>query len=90
MNKMLKNTKALKNEHFYLTNAFFCDIITEREIKRFAQKIKICTMHQTDISPDGEDTHALRLTSKLVDLRAGYAKWIRRTKFAEPHLLGSP
>ena len=28
----------------------------------------------------------LRLTSKLVDLRVGYAKWIRRTKFAEPHL----
>ena len=28
----------------------------------------------------------LRLTSKLVDLRVGYAKWIRRTAFAEPHL----
>ncbi|MBO5305949.1 MAG: hypothetical protein J6B12_04215 [Clostridia bacterium] len=26
----------------------------------------------------GEDTHTLRLTSELVDLRVGYAKWIRR------------
>ena len=26
------------------------------------------------ISPYGEDTHALRLTSELVDLRAGHAK----------------
>ena len=34
----------------------------------------------------GEDTHTLRLTSKLVDLRVGCAKWIRRTEFAEPHL----
>ena len=25
----------------------------------------------------GEDTHALRLTSELVDLRVGYAKRIR-------------
>ncbi len=25
----------------------------------------------------GEDTHTLRLTSELVDLRVGYAKWIR-------------
>ena len=33
----------------------------------------------------GENTHTLRLTSKLVDLRAGYAKWIRRAKLAEPH-----
>ena len=37
----------------------------------------------------GEDTHTLRLTSKLADLRVGYAKWIRRTKFAEPHLISS-
>ena len=27
----------------------------------------------------GEDTRTLRLTSELVDLRVGYAKWIRRT-----------
>ena len=27
----------------------------------------------------GEDTHTLRLTSELVDLRVGYAKWIRTT-----------
>ena len=27
----------------------------------------------------GENTHTLRLTSKLVDLRVGYAKWIRTT-----------
>ena len=26
----------------------------------------------------GEDPRALRLTSELVDLRAGHAKWIRR------------
>ena len=26
-----------------------------------------------------EDPHALRLTSELVDLRAGDANWIRRT-----------
>ena len=39
--------------------------------------------------PCGEDTHTLRLTSKLVDLRVGYAKWIRRTEFVAPHLLGS-
>ena len=26
---------------------------------------------------DGEDTHAFRLTSELVDLLAGYAKWIQ-------------
>ena len=31
----------------------------------------------------------LRLTSELVDLRVGYAKWIRRTEFAEPHLRSS-
>ena len=37
-----------------------------------------------DISPNGEDTRALCLTSELVDLRAGYAKWIRRTKVREP------
>ena len=37
----------------------------------------------------GEDTHTLRLTSKLVDLRVGYAKRIRRTGFVEPHLLSS-
>lgn len=37
----------------------------------------------------GEDTHALCLTSELVDLRAGYTKRIRRTRFAEPRLLGS-
>ena len=34
----------------------------------------------------GENTHALRLTSKLVDLRAGYAKRIRRAKLVELHL----
>ena len=34
----------------------------------------------------GEDTHTLRLTSELVDLRVGYAKRIRRAKLAEPHL----
>ena len=33
-----------------------------------------------------ENIHTLRLTSKLVDLRVGYAKWIRRTRFAEPPL----
>ena len=37
----------------------------------------------------GEDTRTLRLTSELVDLRVGYAKWIRRTEFAEPHLRSS-
>ena len=37
----------------------------------------------------GENTHTLRLTSELVDLRVGYAKRIRRTRFAEPHLLSS-
>ena len=37
----------------------------------------------------GEDTHTLCLTSELVDLRVGYAKWIRRTEFAEPHLRSS-
>ncbi len=35
----------------------------------------------------GEDIHALRLTSKLVDLRAGYAKRIRRARLAAPHLI---
>ena len=30
------------------------------------------------ISPCGEDTHTLRLTSELVDLRVGYTKRIRR------------
>ena len=35
---------------------------------------------KTDISPDGEDTYALRLISELIDLRARYAKWIRRAK----------
>ena len=44
---------------------------------------------RSDISPNGEDTHTLRLTSELVELRVGYAKWIRRAKLAEPHLLGS-
>ena len=34
----------------------------------------------------GENTHTLRLTSELVDLRVGYAKWIRRARLAEPHL----
>ena len=37
----------------------------------------------------GENTHTLRLTSELVDLRVGNAKWIRRTRFAEPHLRSS-
>ena len=37
----------------------------------------------------GEDTHTLRLTSELVDLRVWYAKWIRRAKLAEPHLRSS-
>ena len=36
----------------------------------------------------GEDIHALRLTSELVDLRAGYAKRIRRAKLIEPLLTG--
>ena len=36
----------------------------------------------------GEDTHPLRLTSELVDLRAGYAKWIQRAKLIEPRLMG--
>ena len=27
----------------------------------------------------GENTHTLRLTSELVNLRVGYAKWIRTT-----------
>ena len=35
----------------------------------------------------GEDTRTLRLTSELVDLRVGYAKWIRRARLAEPHLV---
>ena len=30
----------------------------------------------------GEDTHTLRLTSELVDLRVGYAKWIRLRRAA--------
>ena len=34
----------------------------------------------------GEYIHALRLTSKLVDLRAGYAQRIRRAELDEPHL----
>ena len=28
-------------------------------------------------------------TSKLIELRVGYTKWIRRTEFAEPHLRSS-
>ena len=40
----------------------------------------------TVISPGGEDTHTLCLTSKLVDLRVGYAKRIRREKLVEPRL----
>ena len=35
----------------------------------------------------GENIHTLRLTSELVDLRVGYAKWIRRAKLAEPRLI---
>ena len=38
------------------------------------------------ISPCGEYTHTLRLTSKLVDLRVGYAKRFQRAKLVEPHL----
>ena len=43
----------------------------------------------TVISPIGENTLTLRLTSELVDLRVGYAKRIRRTRFADPPLRGS-
>ena len=75
------NTKTLKIKRNDLTNAFFCDIITERENKTHA---KDKNMHsyasRKDISPNGEDTHTLRLTSQLVDLRVGYAKWIRRAE----------
>ena len=41
------------------------------------------------ISPCGEYTRTLRLTSELVDLRVGYAKRIRRAKLAEPQLRSS-
>ena len=34
-----------------------------------------------------ENIPTLRLTSELVDLRVGYAKWIRRATLAEPHLI---
>ena len=37
----------------------------------------------------GEDTHTLRLTSELVDLRVGYAKWIRRTS-SSSHSISAP
>ena len=38
----------------------------------------------TQVFAYGEDTHALRLKSKLFDLRAGYVNWIllRRTHLA--------
>ena len=41
-------------------------------------KIKYVQYASTDgYLASGENTHALRLTSELVDLRAGYAKRIR-------------
>ena len=57
-------------------------------IKYLSLKVDIATSttkyvqyaSRRDISPYGEDTHTLRLTSKLVDLRVGYTKWIRRAK----------
>ena len=45
-------------------------------------------MHQWRYLAYGENTHTLRLTSELVDLRVGYAKWIRRAKLAEQHRMG--
>ena len=91
MNKILKNTKALKNEHFYLTNAFFCGIITEREIKNVTRKIKICTICiKTDISPDGEDTHTLRLGKRACRSSGGVCEVDSMSKLIEPHLPGSP
>ena len=52
-------------------------------------KIAIIRFHMESYLAYGENTHTLRLTSKLVDLRVGYAKWIRRAKLVEPRLLGS-
>ena len=49
--------------------------------------LTVCIM-ESDLAL-GEDTHTLRLTSELDDLRVGYSKWIRRTPFAEPHLRSS-
>ena len=34
----------------------------------------------------GEYTHTLRLISKLIELRVGYAQRIRRAQLDEPHL----
>ena len=44
-------------------------------------------MHQWRYLAHGENTHTLRLTSELVDLRVGYAQWIRRAKLIEPLLI---
>ena len=50
-------------------------------------KIKYVQYASTDgYLASGENTHALRLTSELVDLRAGYAKRIRRAMLVEPPL----
>ena len=38
----------------------------------------------------GEVIRALRLTSELVELRAGYSKWIRRAKLVEPPRIKPP
>ena len=44
----------------------------------------LCFGGVTQVFASGEDTHALRLVSKLPDLRAGYVNWIllRRTHLA--------
>ena len=72
-----RKTKAPKNKDNDLTNAFFCDIITEREILTDLRSfnLNMHDLHHGGYLAYGEDTHALRLTSELVDFRAGYAKW---------------
>ena len=53
---------------------------TQKTTSRSGIKFKV----NPGIRPKGEDTHSLRLVSKLTDLREEYANWILRAKLVKP------
>ena len=66
-----------------MQNNFLCDIINPAVQKLICT---VCIMER--YLACSENPHALRLTSKLVDLRARCAKWICRAELVKPHQCG--
>ena len=67
--------QSLETLHFFgILSADFSEVG-----RQFSIKIPTIRFHMESYLAYGENTHTLRLTSELVDLRVGYAKWIRTT-----------